>query len=99
MKPLLSLWRGDVIQPRRTTATSHAREIAEAVAAEYGLTLADLRKVSHARAIAWPRQHVMHALYTTGRFSLPTIGKFLGGMNHTSVRHGVKRHAERMAAA
>jgi chromosomal replication initiation ATPase DnaA len=29
-------------------------------------------------------------------YSLPRIGQFFGGMDHSSVIHGIKRHKERM---
>jgi len=74
-----------------------ARTIALEVAAAYGLTLGDLQSDRTDRRVAWPRQHVMHRLYAD--YSLPEIGRFLGGRDHTTVLHGVRAHQARMAWA
>lgn len=96
MTACLSLWRGAVERPRLVRCASQASEIVEAVAAEYGLTLADLRKPGRSRRLSWPRQHAMWALHKTGRHSSTAIGMFLGGLDHSTVLYGIGKHAERM---
>lgn len=69
-----------------------------------GLTPGDLQSVSRTHRIAHPRQEFMWRCRQvknpdgSWRYSLPQIGLFLGGMDHTSVLHGVRQHAKRMAA-
>lgn len=75
--------------------------IATTVAYMNGLKLADLIGPDRRRCIAHPRQEAMYALYeerlTDGRrrWSLPQIGEFLGGRDHTSVLHGIRALARR----
>jgi chromosomal replication initiation ATPase DnaA len=101
--PPLSLWKPDVpclpvgVRPLVTMA-----EIARRVACEHGLTVADLKGPRRTRNLAHPRQQAMSEMYGEmtehgHRWSLPQIGLFLGGRDHTTVLHGVRRHALRMA--
>lgn len=79
-----------------------ARQIADEVATRYGLTFADFKGRSRIRAIAWPRQEAMAAIYDTGRFSEPWIGR-LFGRDHSTVHHAreavLKRTPEQRAYA
>ena len=78
--------------PRPTAA-----HLAQRIAAIRGVSLADLRSPSRQRAVAWPRQELMWALRCTAGWSLPRIGRYLGGRDHTTVLHGIRAHAKRMA--
>lgn len=78
--------------PRRKTG----REIIAEVAERHKLTPADLRGPCRRRAISWPRQEAMWELQQRTRLSTPQIGDLLGGRDHTTVLHGLKRHKERM---
>ena len=81
------------------------RAIAAAVAQAYGITVADLRGQCRARHFAWPRQETMwrmrQVLNEEGRhrYSLPQIGAFLGGRDHSTVLHGVRAFEKRQEAA
>jgi len=75
------------------------REIAAMVAERYGLTMDDLKSPSQERRISWPRQEAMALIRKNTRQSYPQIGRFLGGRDHTTVMHGVRRHAKRMEEA
>jgi chromosomal replication initiation ATPase DnaA len=85
--------------PRMETMRSIAAEIAE----KHGLTVEELRGRSHARRVAWPRQEAMWRMRQvrwpngTPRFSLPQIGEFLGGRDHSTVFWGVQEHLRRLA--
>lgn len=87
--------RGLPIQGERITAAL----VIAAVADRHSLTVADLKSTSRVRGIAWPRQEAMWELRQTGLWSLPQIGYFLGGRDHTTVIFGIRRHEERRAAA
>ena len=64
------------------------RDIAQAVAQENEITLADILGQSRQRASAWPRQTVM-LLASEAGFSNPQIGRFLA-RDHTTVLSGIR---------
>lgn len=69
--------------------------IARRVAAAWGVTVDELKGQIRGRRVAWPRHEAMYEMYATGLFSLPQIGRYLGGRDHTTVYRGCRRHAER----
>ena len=73
------------------------RQIAAAVAAEYGVPAAEMAGHDTRRAFSVPRQEAMRRAWEAG-FSTPQIGRVLGGRDHSTVMHGIKRARERMAA-
>lgn len=91
----LSLWRHDALPPRRVTMA----EIAQRVAEKHRIEVGDLKGQSRKRYIAWPRQEAMHEMHAATSQSLPAIGRFLGGRDHTTVLHGVRRHQARVDQA
>jgi chromosomal replication initiation ATPase DnaA len=105
---LVSLWKGPIPAPvvftRRIKFThgkipgKEAERIVAEVAERHGLTAADLKGPSRLKHISHPRQEAMAALYITGRYSLPGIGRFLGGRDHTTVLVGIRKHEARMLA-
>lgn len=93
----LSLYRGLIPVPPMKRRTW--RDVAAEVAAEHGITVGDLVVGrSRARRISWPRQDLMWRLYVTGKLSAPRIGHLLGGYDHSTVMHGVRRHQARIDA-
>lgn len=62
----------------------------------YGLTLSQLKARTHRFDVSHPRQHAMlecvAQLREDGRsvYSLKQIGRFLGGLDHTTVLHGAR---------
>lgn len=79
--------------------------IAQEVADKYGLSVSELKGLTRLRYVAWPRQEFMwrcrQIFRSDGfhRYSLPQIGRFLGGRDHTTCVWGVKRHIARIRAA
>jgi chromosomal replication initiation ATPase DnaA len=69
-----------------------------AFAAAHDLTLNDLFCDSRERRITSVRQ-AAYALTKTLRplYSLPEIGRVFGGRDHTTIIHGLRRHAARLA--
>lgn len=71
--------------------------IIQDVATEHGLTIKELLSACRARRLAYPRFDAMsrlraiHIAPDRHRFSLPQIGRFFGGMDHTSVLHGLRK--------
>jgi chromosomal replication initiation ATPase DnaA len=96
MKPWFSQWHGlqTPTKPVRGSCGAEARRLLAERAADFQVTVSDLVGDSRKRAVAWPRQAIMAELYETGRYSLPAIGR-LFNRDHSTVMHGVRRHAER----
>jgi chromosomal replication initiation ATPase DnaA len=79
------------------------RSILEGVSLATGVRPHQILGPDRSYCIAWPRQAVMYALRSmtddagAPRYSFPEIGRALGGLDHTTVMHGVRKHAERLA--
>lgn len=71
--------------------------ILNAVAEYFHITVQDLRGKSRRREVAWPRQIAMYLLRQETHLSLPQIGQFMGGRDHTTVLHGCEKVAEALA--
>lgn len=83
-----------------------ARLAIEAVAEAHGMTYGDLtlpRQFRGTKAACAARHEAYHAVYDIRRpdgsrkFSLPQVGAWFGGRDHTTIHHGVQRHEERLA--
>lgn len=70
-------------------------EIAERVAVECNITIAELQSSNRCPRVSKPRQRLMSELHEAG-FSLPRIGRFLD-RDHTTVHHGIKVYAAQAA--
>jgi chromosomal replication initiator protein len=68
------------------------------VARRRGVTVKELRSDERNRRVAHARQEAMYELYATGLYSLPTIGTWFGGRDHTTVLHAVRAHEARLRA-
>lgn len=73
-------------------------EIMHQVCEKYGLKMNAMKGTRRARNVAWPRQEAMYRCYKETGCSLPQIGRFFGGRDHTTVMHAIKRVEERMRA-
>lgn len=69
------------------------KDEAEVIAKKHGLTLEFVLSRSSARRPARARWEIMAMLRARGN-TYPRIGQLLGGMDHSSVLHGCRRHAE-----
>lgn len=84
---------------REAVSKVKMREIATSVAAEKGLTLADLMSASKVAPIAHARFKAWKVIYETlddnGKrmFSMPQIAAYFR-KDHTSILHGIRRAAE-----
>lgn len=94
---VLSLWRGLMAVPDAPTGRKTMAQVAAPVCAEHGVSLEDVIGPMRFRVITRARQAVMYALVQEKRWSLPQIGKFLGDRDHTTVLHGYRAHAKRIA--
>lgn len=71
--------------------------IAELIAWARGVTLAEIRGQSRSREFAWARQEAWYITRLVLGCSLPTIARYYENRDHTTVLHGIKRHAKRLA--
>lgn len=72
-------------------------EILKEVAEDDGLTVDDLTGECRERRIAWPRQRAYYrAFVECPHLSYPEIARRIGGRDHTTILHGVRRYCERV---
>jgi chromosomal replication initiator protein len=86
----------DEIHPRPHRAAPSIETIQDAVAAHYGLAVAELKSASRAARVSWPRQLAIHLARELTGASLNAIGEAFGGRNHATVLHACKRVEERV---
>lgn len=67
------------------------RQVIEAVSSFYDLSLEDLRGKSRKKETVVPRQIVMYLLREEVKSSYPTIGRELGGRDHTTAMHACQK--------
>lgn len=84
-------------EPPPPSTASRMELTARLVASEYGFSVRDLRKHGGAGGISAARQHLMWLLSNELGLSLQQIGDFMGGRDSTTVGHGIRRHAQRIA--
>lgn len=72
------------------------REIAAEVAAEHGMTTAELRQPTRAWHVSHVRQEAMRRMHEAG-YSYPRIGR-LFGLHHSTVLEGVRSARARNAS-
>ena len=65
-------------------------EIKAAVAEEYGVSVLDIESDRRARECAWPRQTAMWLCRQATARSMPDIGRFFGGRDHTTVIFAIR---------
>ncbi len=70
--------------------------IQRCVAEEFGLTLHDLKTRRRTRHIVVPRQVAMYISRELTDLSLPEIGEYFGGKDHTTVLHSINKIKEQM---
>ena len=68
--------------------------IVAGIAADNGITVAEIMGRSNKRRFAWPRQQAMAAIRATFPDTAEQIGR-LFGRDHTTVLDGIKRAQER----
>ncbi|MBA2620838.1 MAG: chromosomal replication initiator protein DnaA [Acidobacteria bacterium] len=65
--------------------------ISKTVAAQYKLSVDELKSKNNARQIAVPRQVAMYLCKRLTKHSFPEIGRDFGGKHHTTVMHSVEK--------
>jgi hypothetical protein len=75
-----------------------ARTLRDRIVARYGVSVTELASARRSRDVVRARHHLMWLLRQETHWSLPHIGRFLGGRDHTTVMHGIRRHEARLKA-
>jgi len=66
-------------------------ELVQKVVSEaFGVKISDLKSKRRTKAVVLPRQVAMYLCRTLAGSSLPEIGNFFGGKDHSTVIHAVK---------
>jgi len=68
--------------------------IQRCVAEEYGISLSDIKTRRRNKNIVLPRQIAMYLCRELTDLSLPEIGGFFGGKDHTTVLHSCNKIKE-----
>jgi len=67
------------------------RTVQRVVARQFGVNIVELLSQRRTRDIAFPRQVAMYLCKHLTFRSLPEIGRYFGGKDHTTVLHGVRK--------
>lgn len=95
-------WQWSVAAPKIEVPAITMRSILAEVCAEHRLPVAEVAGPRRQLPLVCARQDFMwrcrQVKTSSGspRWSYPQIARFLGGMDHTTVIHGVKAHMKRM---
>ena len=65
--------------------------VVEVVAEHFGITMDQITSKSRSNDVAKPRQIAMYLCKNMTDASLETIGKAVGGRDHSTVVHGIKK--------
>jgi len=75
-----------------------AQKVLQEVSIRFHVELTDLKGKCRSKDIVVPRQVAMYLMRRLTDYSLPTIGRAIGGKDHTTVLHSCKKVEERMAS-
>lgn len=76
-----------------------AQRIIRDICQKHGVTMGELLSARRARPLVAARHEAMYRLSKETSMSLPAIGRRMGGRDHTTVIHGVRKHAALMEAS
>lgn len=77
-------------------STPHWKRIRMEVCQKHGIALVDLIGERRDRLSAKARHEAFYRMRHETTMSLPSIGRRMGGRDHTTVMNGIKRHEMRM---
>ena len=66
------------------------------VSKAYDTTPEEMFTKTRVRNVVYARQHAMYLFRKKTRKSLPHIGKIFGGLDHTTVLHGIRAYEQRL---
>ncbi len=86
-------------RPAATTPRENLLRVIDDVADQYELRREDLLGQCREKAVAHARQEAYWVLKMRFGMSYPAIGRLMGGRDHTTIIHGVRKFEARMAQA
>lgn len=78
---------------------STAEVIVAEVCQKHGVSNAEIKGRTRRYAVVTARFEAYSRLSVEMGYSLPMIGRYMGGKDHTGVLHGIRKHKARMEAA
>jgi chromosomal replication initiator protein len=84
------------LYPQARPRAHSLTEIRELACEQFELTAEELISSSRVARIAWPRQVAMFLARELTDESLPAIGRYFGGRDHSTVLHACRRAGERI---
>lgn len=76
---------------RQNRSTTNATDVIHAVGRHFDITEKDLLGRQRTQKVVFPRQVAMYLLREETDISLEEIGRALGGRDHTTILHGIKK--------
>jgi len=89
LRPSCPRWFSIVDEPK--PINPKVSDIKQAACKYFDVTLVDLDSARRTLELVYPRQVVMYLAKTLTGKSLPEIGRRLGGRDHTTVLHGIRK--------
>lgn len=86
---------GNIIQ-QPSNKPININKILKAVCSYYALNLSDIKGKRRTKNIVVPRQIAMYLIYDMTETPFMSIGELLGGRDHTTIMHGVKKVQEEL---
>jgi hypothetical protein len=93
--PRRPLFADSIVLPTRKAL---ARQIVLEVAERHGVTFEEIVSMRRQQRIVDARNEVYYRLRNETTWSFPSIGRFLGDRDHSSVMCGARKHAKRLEA-
>lgn len=89
-----------VIAPSRPIEMplTDAQAIIRDVCVKHGLTKTELLSARRMRTLVVARHEAMYRMSKETSMSLPMIGRRLGGRDHTTVLHGIRKYTAKLSA-
>ncbi|MBD3309178.1 chromosomal replication initiator protein DnaA [candidate division KSB3 bacterium] len=83
----------DILETGDSSAKTHVTVelIQEIVANHYNIKLEDMKSATRLRTIAFPRQIAMYLSRKLTDLSLPTVGQYFGGKDHTTIMYACQK--------
>jgi len=85
--------KSDDVRRKYIVGPASAWAVADEILAKHEVTREQLLEKETTTKFRLVRQEVYHAVYSTGRYGLETIGKIMN-RNHASILHGINRWDE-----
>ena len=87
------------VRPKVVTPRQHTMDILEEVAEKHGIKSADILGPSRLVVVSTARHEAAYRIVVEMGMSLPMVGRFLGGRDHTTILNSVRRYVKQNPGA